>query len=123
MPASIFDFDWRECLVYLGRGWCIAATISVEEAQSNFPGLLARVIAGEEVVISNQERPVAPLATAGKDLPANEVAARPACAAGAQPEGHCPSTGNFAPPAGFKSSCLAPRPCSSLGHPPPPSRD
>src|ERR1022692_3259051 len=95
MPASIFDFDWRECLVYLGRGWCIAATISVEEAQSNFPGLLARVIAGEEVVISNQERPVARLASVGKDLPANEVgkdlpanevAARPACAAGAQPQ-------------------------------------
>src|ERR1035438_8939490 len=48
MPASIFDFDWRECLVYLGRGWCIAATISVEEAQSNFPDLLARVIARSE---------------------------------------------------------------------------
>jgi len=108
MPASIFDFDWRECLVYLGRGWCIAATISVEEAQSNFPDLLARVIAGEEVVISNQGRPVARLAPVGKDLPANEVAARHACAAGAQPQGHCPSNGNFAPAAGFQSSCLAP---------------
>src|ERR1017187_4185263 len=108
MPASIFDFDWRECLVYLGRGWCIAATISAEEAQSNFPDLLARVIAGEEVVISSQGKQVGRLAPVGKDRPANEVAARHACAAGAHLRGHCPSTGNFTRPAGFQSSCLAP---------------
>src|ERR1039457_1967971 len=107
MPASIFDFDWRECLVYLGRGWCIAATISAEEAQSNFPDLLARVIAGVEVVISSQGKPVARLARAGEALLANEAPARPACAAGPQPRGHSPPTGNFAPPAGFQSSCLA----------------
>jgi prevent-host-death family protein len=48
----------------------MTATISAEEAQSNFPDLLARVTPGEEVVISSQGRPVARLAPVEKDLPA-----------------------------------------------------
>jgi len=48
----------------------MAATISVEEAQSSLPDLLARVIAGEEVVIASQGKPVARLAPIAKDLPA-----------------------------------------------------
>jgi prevent-host-death family protein len=47
----------------------MAATISVEEAQSSLPDLLARVIAGEEVVIASQGKPVARLAPIAKDLP------------------------------------------------------
>lgn len=42
------------------------ATVSVEEAASNFAELLARVTAGEEVVIAREGKPVARLAPVEK---------------------------------------------------------
>jgi prevent-host-death family protein len=61
----VFGFDWRDRLVRR-----MTATIGAEDAQSSFPDLLARAIAGEEVVISSRGKPVARLAPVGKDLPA-----------------------------------------------------
>src|ERR1022692_5315595 len=46
----------------LKRGEYMQATVSVEEAASNFAELLARVTAGEEVVIASEGKPVARVA-------------------------------------------------------------
>jgi len=49
------------------------ATVSVEEAASNFVELLARVTAGEEVVIAREGTPVARLARVEKGLPRQRI--------------------------------------------------
>lgn len=48
------------------------ATISIEEAQANLSELIHRLVPGEELVITEHDRPVAKLVTtkeAGKKLP------------------------------------------------------
>jgi prevent-host-death family protein len=49
------------------------ATVSVEEAASNFAELLARVTAGEEVVIASGGKPVARLSPVEKGLPRQRI--------------------------------------------------
>src|ERR1017187_11035688 len=66
-------FDWRHCVVNLGERWQMSATVSVEEAASNFAELLARVTAGEEVVIASGGKPVARLSPVEKGLPRQRI--------------------------------------------------
>ena len=49
------------------------ATVSVEEAASNFAELLARVTAGEEVVIASGGKPVARLSPVEWGLPRQRI--------------------------------------------------
>jgi len=51
----------------------LLATVSVEEAASNFAELLARVTAGEEVVIAREGKPVARLAPVEKGSPRQRI--------------------------------------------------
>jgi len=57
----------------LKRGEYMQATVSVEEAASNFAELLARVTAGEEVVIASEGKPVARLAPVEKGVPRQRI--------------------------------------------------
>ena len=57
----------------LKKGRSVLATVSVEEAASNFAELLARVTAGEEVVIAREGKPVARLAPVENSVPRRRI--------------------------------------------------
>jgi len=44
--------------------WSITMTVTIEEAQSRLPDLIARLAAGEELLITSNARPIARLVAA-----------------------------------------------------------
>jgi antitoxin (DNA-binding transcriptional repressor) of toxin-antitoxin stability system len=67
------------------------STITIQEAQANFPAILARVAAGESLVLVDQDKPVAEL--------------KPVAPLGKKPRQFGIGKGEFVVPEDFNEAC------------------
>src|SRR5438046_9501933 len=65
--------DTVDLVLGLSYSLCMSVTINVHAAKTQFSKLLARVIAGEEIIIAKAGKPVARLAPIGRQMAKKRV--------------------------------------------------